>query len=113
MIKPVLLAYQPVKKIKNLIVENFLGVKPSFHLNFKKDDQIHDLFCIKSKKDIKEFQKAFKRNVKTAYIADGHHRMSSISTILEQGHHLSDKGFKYLFCALFDFDELSIFPYNN
>ncbi|MBX7164237.1 MAG: DUF1015 family protein [Saprospiraceae bacterium] len=112
-IKPVLLAYHPVKKIKNLIVENFLGVKPSFHLNFKKDDQIHDLFCIKSKKDIKEFQKAFKRNVKTAYIADGHHRMSSISTILEQGHHLTDKGFKYLFCALFDFDELSIFPYNR
>ena len=112
-IKPVLLAYPEVKKIKNLIIKYFLGVKPTYQIHFKKDDQIHEFYQIKNEDEIKEFQKEFKQGVKKSYIADGHHRMASISELLASTEIKEKHKIKYLFCALFDFKELSIYSFNR
>ncbi|MBK9107052.1 MAG: DUF1015 domain-containing protein [Saprospiraceae bacterium] len=112
-IKPVLIAYNENKKIKDLIAKCFLGVKPKFKIKFEKDDQIHEFFEVDDKSKISLFQKEFKTKVKKAYIADGHHRMASIGKFLLQNPELGKQSLSHIMCALFDFTELNIFPYNR
>ncbi len=112
-IKPVLIAYEEQKKIKDLIARSFLGIKPRFKIEFDKEQQIHEFFEITDKKLISSFQKEFKSKVKKAYIADGHHRMAAICKHILQNPELSKKSLNYIMCALFDFNELSILPYNR
>ncbi len=112
-IKPVLIVYNERKKIKDLIAKSFLGVRPKFKLRFEKDEQIHEFFEVQDKSFIAQFQKEFKAKVKKAYIADGHHRMASISKLLLHNPELGKESLHHIMCALFDFSELSIFPYNR
>lgn len=112
-IKPVLIGYNENKKIKDLIAKCFLGVKPMFKIKFGKDDQIHEFFAVDDKTKISQFQKEFKAKVKKAYIADGHHRMASIGKFLLQNPELGKQDLSHIMCALFDFTELNIFPYNR
>jgi uncharacterized protein (DUF1015 family) len=112
-IKPVLIAYDEQKKIKDLIARSFLGIKPKFKIEFEKEQQIHEFFEITDKIVIAAFQKEFKSKVKKAYIADGHHRMAAVCKFILQNPELSKKSLNYIMCALFDFNELSILPYNR
>ncbi|MBK8954756.1 MAG: DUF1015 domain-containing protein [Saprospiraceae bacterium] len=112
-IKPVLIAYNENKKIKDLIAKCFLGVKPKFKVKFEKDEQIHEFFEVDDKNKISQFQKEFKSKIKKAYIADGHHRMASIGKFLLQNPELGKHSLSHIMCALFDFTELSIYPYNR
>lgn len=112
-IKPVLLAYPSKKKIKDLIVGSFLGKKPKFVIEFPKEHQIHELFAVTKIQAIKDIQKAFKAQVPKAYIADGHHRMAAVNDLLLANPDLKSQGLNYFLCALFDFNELSIFSYNR
>lgn len=112
-IKPVLIAYNEQKKIKELIKRSVVGVKPKFKLGFERDQQVHEFFEITDKKFILQFQKEFKSKVKKAYIADGHHRMAAVCKFILQNPELSQTGLNCVMCALFDFSELSIFPYNR
>ncbi len=112
-IKPVLIAYNEQKKIKELINKCLLTSKPKFKLEFAKDQQTHEFFEITDKKNILQFQKEFKSKIKKAYIADGHHRMAAVCKFILQKPELSHSSLSYIMCALFDFNELSIFPYNR
>lgn len=112
-IKPVLIAYNERKKIKELIQKNLLAGKPKFRLEFEKDQQVHEFFEITDKKQVQLYLKEFKSKVKKAYIADGHHRMAAVCKFILQKPELSHSSLSYIMCALFDFKELSIFPYNR
>ncbi|MGB5024972.1 MAG: DUF1015 family protein [Saprospiraceae bacterium] len=112
-IKPVLIAYDEQKKNKDLIARSFLGIKHKFKIEFEKEQQIHEFFEITDKIVIAAFQKEFKSKVKKAYIADGHHRMAAVCKFILQNPELSKKSLNYIMCALFDFNELSILPYNR
>jgi uncharacterized protein (DUF1015 family) len=112
-IKPVLLAYNQNKSIKNLIVSSFLGKKPKFTIRFDSDQQIHELYRVSDSKLIKEFQKQFADSVNKAYIADGHHRMASISKLIQENPELRTSKLNSMMCALFDFNELSICAYHR
>lgn len=112
-IKPILIAYNENKKIKDLIAKSFLGVKPKFKIKFEKEEQIHEFFEIEEKSKIAQFQKEFKSKIKKAYIADGHHRMASVGKLLLQHPELGKHSLSHVLCALFDFTELQIFPYNR
>ncbi|MEO6189572.1 MAG: DUF1015 family protein [Saprospiraceae bacterium] len=112
-IKPVLLAHKFNPKISSLITKGFLGKKPRLRIKFDKDNQIHELFAIESLKEIKAFQKEFKSKIDHCYIADGHHRMSTIKLLIDQNPELKNQGLNYILCALFSFTELDILPYNR
>lgn len=112
-IKPILITYNENKKIKDLIAKSFLGIKPKFKVKFEKEEQIHEFFEISDKNKISQFQKEFKSKVKKAYIADGHHRMASVGKCLLQYPELGKNGLSHVMCALFDFTELHIHPYNR
>lgn len=113
LIKPVLLAYKFDQKINSLIAKGFLGKKPKLKIKFESENQIHELFAIESIKEIKLFQKEFKSKVKKTYIADGHHRMSTIKLLTDEQPSLKETGLHYILCALFNFTELDILPYNR
>lgn len=113
MIKPVLIAYNERVKIKELMARCIEGQKPKFKLQFEKDQQVHEFFEVTDKKQIAMFQKEFKTKIQKAYIADGHHRMAAVCKFILQNPDLSKGSLNYIMCALFDFNELSILPYNR
>ncbi len=113
LIKPILIAYNQQKKIKDLLEKCFTSSEPKFKIQITKDNQTHEFYEITDKKTITQFQKEFKSKVKKAYIADGHHRMASVCKMILQNPELSLKKLNYIYCALFDFSELSILPYNR
>ncbi len=113
LIKPILIAYNEQNKIKELINQCVSESKPKFKLQFAKDHQVHEFFEITDKKLINLFQKEFKSKVKKAYIADGHHRMAAVCKFILQNPEQQLKNLNYILCALFDFNELSILPYNR
>jgi uncharacterized protein (DUF1015 family) len=51
--------------------------------------------------------------VNKAYIADGHHRMASISKLIQENPELRTSKLNSMMCALFDFNELSICAYHR
>ncbi|MFZ1422244.1 MAG: DUF1015 family protein [Saprospiraceae bacterium] len=112
-IKPVLIAYNEQKKIKDLLTKSFDDQKATFKIFFEKDQQIHEFYEITDKKWIALIQKEFKTKIKKAYIADGHHRMAAVCKFILQNPELSKRSLNYIMCALFDFNELSIMPYNR
>lgn len=112
-IKPVLLVYKKTDRINELIAKTFLGRKPKFKIKFEKEHQVHELFPVESQEIIKEFQKEFSKKIDRAYIADGHHRMSTITHLIEKNPELKDQGLNCILCALFSFSELDILAYNR
>jgi uncharacterized protein (DUF1015 family) len=112
-IKPVLLAYPQKKSIKDLIIRSFLGKKPKFTVHFPKEQQIHELYKISNEKAIKDFQNEFSTQVPSAYIADGHHRIASITKMLQENPEYKESKLNSMMCALFDFNELTICAYHR
>ncbi len=113
MIKPVLLAYPQRKKIKELMLKVVNTRKADYTIYFEKDRQYHEFYKMTDSKWIKSLQKEFNKKVACSYIADGHHRMAAISDIIRQQPDIQKKSLQHIFCALFDFNELDILPYNR
>lgn len=113
-LKPVLLTYPPVPDI-SLWLEHFTEAhKPLFSTRFAKDRQTHSVWMIADAGDIRQMQNLFKTQVHGTYIADGHHRTTTIALLHER---LKDKSrefdFGNLFCAFFAADQLDILDYNR
>lgn len=65
----------PDNNIINSIIEKYKSTTPEYHFTTK-NGKIHTLWLIDENEDIKTIKGAFK-NIKSLYIADGHHRTAS------------------------------------
>lgn len=115
LVKPVLLTYKPVASL-NEWMHNYIHQHPHFYQvllrDSKKED--HTFWKISAEEDLAFIQENFRKNIPQAYIADGHHRASTMAllhTKFSQQH--LDKEFGQLFVAFFAEDELSIHDYNR
>jgi len=113
-LKPVLLTYPPVSDISRWL-ENFtLANKPLYTTRFAKDRQTHRVWTVTEADDIRRLQSLFIDHVGGTYIADGHHRTTTVALLHER---LKDKNqefdFDNLFCAFFAADQLDILDYNR
>lgn len=113
-LKPVLLTYPPAPAI-GVWLENFTQAhKPLISTRFVKDRQTHRVWVITEETDILQLQKLFAEQVTGTYIADGHHRVTTVALLHER---LKDKSqdlnFDNLFCAYFASDQLEILDYNR
>lgn len=113
-LKPVLLTYPPAPNI-NLWLEHFTQAhKPLYSTRFVKDRQTHRVWTVADASDIRQLQALFTNHVQDTYIADGHHRTSTVALLHER---LKDKNqefdFDSLFCAFFPADQLDILDYNR
>lgn len=113
-LKPVLLVYRKVEAI-NSWLENFIKTRPPFFsVHFEKDGQIHRAWTVTDGRQIAELQQLFAQNVPETYIADGHHRTTTVALLHERlkGKE-SEFNFDELFCAWFPSDQLDILDYNR
>jgi uncharacterized protein (DUF1015 family) len=111
-IKPVLLTYEPTQAI-NEIMAKTMTKAPFLNIQFEKGGEEHTLWEISEGKDIEELCSAF-QNVPSTYIADGHHRTSTIAHMKDRMPEIRPSlGFKNLFCALFSSEDLLILEYNR
>ena len=104
-IGPIYVSYPSDKKIANFIL-SLTKTSPSYDFE-SFDNSIHKLWCIRDKKNIKEFQNLTK-NIEHLYIADGHHRMGAMQEI-KKINPLNDK----FMIAAFPSNESKIFDYNR
>jgi uncharacterized protein (DUF1015 family) len=113
-LKPVLLTYPEVKVIETWIWEYTHAHRPFLVTRFEKDHQTHRVWAITDSKDIQTLQALFAQHIKGTYIADGHHRTSTLATLHE---HFSleypEHDFDHLFCAFFAASQLDILDYNR
>jgi uncharacterized protein (DUF1015 family) len=112
-LKPVLLTYPSVPDISAWLHDFTHQHKPLFVAKFKQGRVQHRVWAITKEADIIEVQNLFTRHVKGTYIADGHHRTTTMAMLHEQRDLHPDFDFDHLFCAFFAADQLDILDYNR
>lgn len=108
--KPILLVYPSVTTISNLLNKYTSSRNPDFEIEFELAPQIHQFWMITDAIWQDKITKLFKIKVKTAYIADGHHRMAGTASLYEKFPKLH---YNQAFTAYFAFDEVKVLPYNR
>jgi uncharacterized protein (DUF1015 family) len=113
-LKPVLLTYPPVPEINAWLQDFTQHNAPLFEMYFPNDDQTHRVWMAPGVADWHYLQELFTRHVPGVYIADGHHRISTLALLhkqLKKEH--ANLDFDHLFCAFFSTDQLDIQDYNR
>ena len=113
-VKPVLLTHPKVDAIK-ILIDQVVRDQPVFYsTDFAEDETKHLFWEIKNGQLIQEFQQLFDREVPCTYIADGHHRSSTMALMYERMKKQKKQGgYGQLLCALFPVDELEIYDFNR
>jgi uncharacterized protein (DUF1015 family) len=113
-LKPVLLAYKPVPEIQEWLKAFIKKHKPLYATTFEKDGQTHRMWAITDGNEVKYLQNIFEQQVKRCYIADGHHRTTTVALLNERlSEKRNDFDFAHLFSAWFSSDELQILDFNR
>ena len=112
-IKPVLLGFKPFKSFR-AFAENKLATKADKEKYLKSKKETHKFWKISSGEEVELVSIMFRRKVKKAYIADGHHRCS-IARILWYQSQKEMVPFKIdsLLTVLMPFDQLTINDFNR
>lgn len=113
-VKPVLLTYPEQEAIDRWIAQYIEDHVVSLEIDFPEDNQLHRIWAVDKKSDIKRIQQLFVANVPHAYVADGHHRLSSTALICETTKSKTiRKMYSELFCAFFPSGQLDILEFNR
>lgn len=113
-LKPVLLTYPPSPSITDWLDGYARKHKPLFSTHFAKGHQTHRVWAVTGADDIQQAQALFAAQVRSVYIADGHHRTSTMVSLHEQSaEQYPQHDFDHLFCAFFAADQLNILDYNR
>ncbi len=105
MVKPVLLTYKNVAAIESWMQEQIAESTPIQTVFFEQDQAHYRLWEVRSPASVLEVQELFRREVKRAYIADGHHRMLSTTD-----QHLQ---LDAVLCSFFPQDQVLIRDFNR
>ena len=113
--EPVLLSYSKVPRI-NKIMEVYMQERPEYEFT-STNKVLHHLWLIDNESDIQEIQRLFK-GVESVYIADGHHRSASSSSLCmrkRNEHHGSNREepFDYFMSFLIDDEQMRIYDFNR
>ena len=113
-VKPVLLTYYGVPEINELIAEYTAVYEPFYETEFSAEQCTHTFWEVHQGVAIQAFQNLFRTKVPHTYIADGHHRSSTVALMHErQKAHRGDDKFGLLLSAFFPMDELEVHDYNR
>ncbi|MEZ4925015.1 MAG: DUF1015 family protein [Saprospiraceae bacterium] len=113
-LKPVLLAYDPVTELQEWLVNYSHEHHPVLTVHLKKAEMTHRFWAITSTADIAFLQNIFSEKIRDTYIADGHHRSSTTARLFHDSSFASSGlDMNHLFCAWFSSDQLDILDYNR
>ena len=108
-VKPVLLTYNPVATIDALFDDYTVKNAPFLSINFEEENALHQLWAIDDPSLIQHIQQLFRKEVHTAYIADGHHRSKAMATLKEK----VGNQYGQLLCAFFPSSDIIIHDFNR
>jgi uncharacterized protein (DUF1015 family) len=113
-LKPVLLTYPPAPQLNDWLLR-YAGANPPLYTTlFEKDGETHRVWAVTGPADLDHLQKFFAGEVGETYIADGHHRTTTVALLHERLRgKRSELDFDELFCAFFAADQLDILDYNR
>jgi uncharacterized protein (DUF1015 family) len=112
-LKPVLLTYPAVPDISEWLQQYTRRHHTIFSTRFGKRGHLHRVWQIAQPGDIEELQSLFVQHVPNAYIADGHHRTTTMALLHERKKQYPGLDVDHLFCAFFADDQLDILDYNR
>src|SRR5690606_35991378 len=78
-VKPVLLIYPGIELISDLLDELIGSHEKLFDVKFDQENELHTFWKIAENTAIRNIQNLFLEKVPVSYIADGHHRCSSVA----------------------------------
>jgi len=108
-VKPILLTYPALPTLNGLLNQWITSHSPLFSTHFEAEQTTHEIWSIEDKSLIKQLQDLFQESVSATYIADGHHRTSTMSLLQARNGSVSPKAdFSRLMVALFASNQLSI-----
>ena len=114
LVKPVLLVYEKVKNINKLILDYIQNNPPLYSTYFEQDKQEHILWKITDIAILNKVLKLFDKKVQSTYIADGHHRTTTMALLNERLKDRADMGtYNQLMVVLFGSDQLDLLEYNR
>ncbi len=109
-IGPIYVSFKTNKRIENLILAK-ISSSPSYDFE-SFDKSVHKLWCINDINFIKELKKLF-LDVKSLYIADGHHRIGAMQYINKLSQNKKKILDGKLMVAAFPSNQTKIFDYNR
>ncbi len=113
MIKPILLAYDRVKPIDDFINKTIKG-KASYSVKFEETGEVHSFWQISDGDELEKITGLFNKKIAKSYIADGHHRCSTMCKLYRSDHlHREVEGHQGILSAYFSFSQLDIYDYNR
>jgi uncharacterized protein (DUF1015 family) len=113
-VKPVLLTYRGVKEIDRLL-EDYKSEHPVFYeTSFFSSQQKHRFWAITEGDLINQLQEYFLNKVGESYIADGHHRSSTVALMHKRlSNNNEDHRFDSFLSAFFPMDQLEVLDFNR
>jgi uncharacterized protein (DUF1015 family) len=112
-LKPVLLTYPAVPAISEWLQNYTRHHHTIFNTRFGKRGHVHRVWQIAQPGDIEALQTLFSGRVPESYIADGHHRTTTMALLHERKAQYPELDVDHLFCAFFADDQLDILDYNR
>lgn len=113
-LKPVLLTFPSQPTLTTWLEQYADTHQPLFETQFEKGAEIHRVWSIAEPEDILYLQDFFREKVCETYIADGHHRTTTVALLHERLHDKHPElDFHDLFCAFFAADQLDILDFNR
>ena len=115
LVKPVLIAYDRVIEIDQLI-KRVIKKHPSFYqVAFENTGEVHTIWKVSSVKLVNEFVQVFKDMVPISYIADGHHRVKTCQLLnaTNKKNEVVNTKLKSVLSLYFSWDQLDIYDYNR
>ncbi|MDF1697785.1 MAG: DUF1015 family protein [Saprospiraceae bacterium] len=115
MVKPVLLAYDRVAELDELM-NTVIRTKDVFlEVNFEANGEKHSLWALNDDPISNEIIRLFRKKVKRSYIADGHHRVKTAILLhqTDKKNEMMDTRLKSVLSLYFSWDDLNIYDYNR
>jgi len=114
--EPVFFAY-PDHQGLDAIVEKVTGSKAAY--DFTTEDGVgHHFWLISLEEDIRKIMEIFDSEIKTTYVADGHHRTAAAALVGQERRknnpgHRGDEEYNYFLAVHFPASQLTIIDYNR
>ena len=113
--KPVMMAYRNRPEIDEFTEAVKAAGKPFLSIPFEGTEECHRFWRITNPERIARLQTFFREQIQTTYIADGHHRTTTLSIIHERltGKPPYEGEYDMLLGAFFPMDQLEILEFNR
>jgi len=113
-IKPVLLAYPAITQINRILQSYIKQYSVFYSVHLEATNEIQEYWKIDQPDILFTLQKLFKEQVPKTYIADGHHRAATMQLLKERfQQQKTSLNFGHILVALFDSNQLKIYPFNR